>query len=239
MTSNFLRRMLLGTLSHRTLALLRWDLHFIRVRLSHSLSRGPARARTRVRQAKRPVFLNLGSGPRGLEKPSWVNVDGFTERNVDHVIDLARRLPFDDDSFDGIFCEHVIEHFDLEQGKAILGECRRVLRPGGVLRVIVPDGAILMRAYFDAPEMLTSRRRTESGLAMEAINSYFRQRYEHQCTYDFELMRHVLTQTGFNVITQEKYRTGRGPEALRIDDPKYEWESLYVEAAYSRNQDGV
>jgi len=218
-------------LSHRTLALLRWDLHFIRVRLSHTFGREHALLRARVRQAKRPLFLNLGSGPRGLETSSWINVDGFMDANVQYVIDLTRPLPFDDASFDGIFCEHVIEHFDLEQGKAILAECRRILCPGGVLRVIVPDGAILMRAYFDAPEMLISRRRTESGLAMEAINSYFRQRYEHQCTYDFELMRHALTQTGFNIITQEKYRSGRGPEALLIDDPKYEWESLYVEAA--------
>src|SRR5436309_1796939 len=56
-----------------------------------------------LRQRKTPTFLNLGSGPRGLADPHWINVDGFRDRNVHFLIDFNRRLPFPDRSFAGVF----------------------------------------------------------------------------------------------------------------------------------------
>ena len=59
--------------------------------------------------------------------------------NYDREVDIARPLPFPSGSADVIFCEHVIEHVDYRAAMAFLFECRRVLRPDGVLRVAFPD----------------------------------------------------------------------------------------------------
>ena len=67
-----------------------------------------------------PLYLNLGSGPRGLADDHWINVDGYRDKNVHYLMDLTRPWPFVDDSLDGIFCEHVFEHFDFERGQALL-----------------------------------------------------------------------------------------------------------------------
>ncbi|MEM9703666.1 MAG: class I SAM-dependent methyltransferase, partial [Planctomycetota bacterium] len=53
--------------------------------------------------------------------------------------DLRDPLPFEDGAYDFVYHSHVLEHFRPADVPAFLSECRRVLRPGGVLRVVVPD----------------------------------------------------------------------------------------------------
>jgi len=96
------RNLLLFLFSHRLLALARWDLHFLRIRIRNALTLQRRRLRRFVATRQRPVFLNLGSGPRGMDEPHWVNVDGFRDRHVHFELDFSRPLPFDDNSFDGV-----------------------------------------------------------------------------------------------------------------------------------------
>jgi predicted SAM-dependent methyltransferase len=49
-------------------------------------------------------------------------------------MDFGRPFPFTDGSFDGIFSEHVLEHFTRDDGIVVFRECRRLLAPGGMLR---------------------------------------------------------------------------------------------------------
>jgi hypothetical protein len=65
---------------------------------------------------------------------------------------------------------------------------------------------------------------------MEAVNSYFRQRYEHHFLYDWTTLRSMLEQVGFATVVRSEYGIGRLNNDIVLDDPKYEWESLYVEA---------
>lgn len=222
------RKLLLALFSHRALALLLWDWHFLRVRFGNWITRRNPGARL---SAKRPLYLNLGSGPRGLKDPRWFNVDGYPDANVQHCMDFNRPFPFLANSFDGIFCEHVFEHFDLEHGLPLFQECLRILRPGGCIRIIVPDGEKIMRTYFDDPADLVRRRKSQTNCAMEAVNSYFRQRYEHQCLYDWPLLEHQLRQAGYDPVLRVAYKQGQVSKAILLDDQKYEWESLYVEAS--------
>ena len=223
-----MRKLLLGIFSHRTLALLRWDVHFLCVRLRNFVLRKTQPLKS-LSSTPKPLYLNLGSGPRGLADPHWINVDGYADENVHYCLDFNKALPFPARSFDGIFCEHVFEHFDLEHGFVLFRQCRRLLAGGGVLRVIVPDGEKIMRTYFDAPHELVARRHPQTGCAMETINSYFRQRYEHQCLYDWALLQHQLERAGFSPVVRVSYQRG-ATKALLLDDQKYAWESLYVEA---------
>jgi predicted SAM-dependent methyltransferase len=218
----FGRRVLLFLFSHRLLAVGRWDLHFLALRMWNALVGQKGRIRKFMASRAEPVRLNLGSGPRGLDNPHWVNVDGFTDRNVHFLLDISRRLPFGDQVFVGVFCEHVMEHFTLEDGEEIARDVRRILQPGGVFRVVVPDGERVMRNYFDGSDRRLGRTR------MEVVNSYFRQRYEHQFMYDAETLEAMLRRVGFKSVEVVSVQTGS--DLAKLDDPVYAEESLYIEA---------
>jgi predicted SAM-dependent methyltransferase len=82
-------------------------------------------------------FLNIGCGDR--YKKGWVNIDFVSSSQGVLKHDLTKPLPFSDDSFDFVYSSHVLEHFGAEDALKLLVEMRRVLRVGGVCRVVVPD----------------------------------------------------------------------------------------------------
>lgn len=182
---------------------------------------------------QQPLLLNLGSGPRGSKGANWVNVDGFEDQNVHFVIDFGRPLPFADQTFDAVFCEHVVEHFTFLDGQRLCAEVARILKPGGCFRVIVPDAERIMRCYFDEPEELISRRGGGEMTAIMAVNSYFRQGYEHQFLYDWPSMAKMLSSAGLDKVTRMQPSQTNSSLPIILDDPKYAWESLYVEARKS------
>jgi predicted SAM-dependent methyltransferase len=227
------RRLLLSVFSHRTLAVARWDLGLLGVRLRAALTGQRARIRRFVATRTSPVLLNLGAGPRGIDDRHWVNVDGAPDAGVRFLVDLQRPLPFDDGVFDGVFCEHVLEHFSQQDGERLAAEVRRVLRPGGVFRVVVPDAELVLKRYFEAPDDLVVDRGAGQGTAMEMVNSYFRQRYEHQFMYDWRTLAQTLRRAGFKTVFRSCFREKGVCAPWRIDDEKYARESLYVEARTS------
>jgi predicted SAM-dependent methyltransferase len=90
-------------------------------------------------------WLNLGCG--ACFHPDWVNVD-FAPR--DHNVirhDLRRPLPFADANFEVVYHSHVLEHFSRAFAPVFLKECHRVLKPGGIVRVVVPDLETMIRLY--------------------------------------------------------------------------------------------
>jgi SAM-dependent methyltransferase len=66
-----------------------------------------------------------------------------------HIVawDLRRGVPFPGAAFDVVYHSHVLEHLDRRFVAGFLGECRRVLKPGGLLRIVVPDLETLVRGY--------------------------------------------------------------------------------------------
>ena len=222
--------MLLRLFSHRLLAIARWDLRLLQLRLRNVLTGQHHQMRNFAAGRQRPVMLNLGSGPRGKADAHWVNIDAVADRNVHFLLDFARPLPFAGGSFAGVFCEHVLEHFSLADGEKIAGEVHRVLEEGGLFRVIVPDAEKIVRLYLEAPEELVAYRGEAGATAMVALNSFFRQRYEHQFLYDWQTLKTSLAAAGFREISRRACGEGAGDGALLLDDPKYAWESLYVEA---------
>jgi predicted SAM-dependent methyltransferase len=222
-----MRQALLFLFSHRLLAIARWDGHFLLLRLKNLLFGENRRLRRLAASKGSPVYLNLGSGPRGRDDPRWINVDGYRDSNVHFLLDINRSLPIDDCSLDGVFCEHVLEYFSLADGERIATDIRRCLKPGGIFRIIVPDAERIMREYFESPARLAERRDSET--AIEAVNSYFRQRYDNQFLYDWLAMKAMLERAGFQVVSRTYFRKSKNSD-LVLDHPKYEWESLYVEA---------
>lgn len=95
-------------------------------------------------------YLNLGCGHRFHSQ--WTNVDfrSAAKEVISH--DLSQGIPFSNNSFDVVYHSHVLEHFSKVQAKFFLKECYRVLRPQGILRVVVPDLEQIARLYLETLE---------------------------------------------------------------------------------------
>lgn len=94
--------------------------------------------------------LNLGCGQRF--HPEWVNLDLNPVNAKVQKWDLRKGLQFPNESFELVYHSHVLEHFPKKTGRQILKECLRVLRPGGLIRVVVPDLEQLAQEYLEALE---------------------------------------------------------------------------------------
>jgi len=92
-------------------------------------------------------YLNVGCGGRYSKAGEWINID--LQSGVEHVIgcDVRKGIPFGNENFDLVYHSHVLEHFSKEESGFIISECIRVLRPGGVLRISVPDLEQITRQY--------------------------------------------------------------------------------------------
>lgn len=93
-------------------------------------------------------LLNIGCG--ALVHPEWINLD--VTSSLPGVIrhDIRKGLPFEDASIDACYSSHMVEHLRREDAVRLLTECRRVLKPGGVVRIVVPDLEAITLGYLDA-----------------------------------------------------------------------------------------
>ena len=84
--------------------------------------------------------------------------------------DLKKGIPFADGIFDGVYLCHLLEHIDREDEPYFLQECFRVLRPGGILRIVVPDLGTLARRYIACMDRLPDKATMEEHtLAVEGM----------------------------------------------------------------------
>jgi predicted SAM-dependent methyltransferase len=188
----------------------------------------------RVRSKSR--YLDLGCGANA--HADYINLNYTWNRGVDICWDLRRGIPLPDRSLAGIFSEHCLEHFDAEDGLALLRECHRVLEPGGRIRIVVPDGELYLRRYVAAmepgggtaePLPFAERDRLAGAYTpMLSVNRIFG-RFGHRFIYDYPTLRHVLEVAGFTGIERVSFGVGADPRLL-IDTERRARESLYVEA---------
>jgi SAM-dependent methyltransferase len=95
-------------------------------------------------------YLNLGCGTRF--HPDWVNVDFHPAASGLRAHDLRKGIPFSDATFDAVYHSHLLEHFSKQLAPVFLHECYRVLKPGGLIRIAVPDLEGIVRVYLEALE---------------------------------------------------------------------------------------
>lgn len=112
-----------------------------------------------IRSARQlPVLCNLGCGAR--HHPDWLNIDFRGDGKSVFTWDLRNGIPLTDGSCDVVYSSHAIEHFDRNGARQFLSECRRVLKPAGILRLVAPDMEGIVRAYLTCLEDI---RRGEIG----------------------------------------------------------------------------
>jgi predicted SAM-dependent methyltransferase len=155
-----------------------------------------------------PVKLNLGCGPG--RKDGWINVD-LLDCAADLQLDLRERWPFPDNSASNIYSEHLLEHFEPHfEIPHFLGEAWRVLEPGGVFDVSVPDTIPLIESYGNVNATywsVASENCWHPGCQthLEKINYHFRQGGEHKYAWDGETLAGALRAAGFISITQRDF----------------------------------
>ena len=95
-------------------------------------------------------LLNLGCG--SVFHADWVNVDSAPADPRVLAHDLRRGLPFPDGSFDAVYGSHVLEHLEPREGERLVEDCFRVLKAGGIVRLVVPDLEAIARLYLQSLE---------------------------------------------------------------------------------------
>jgi SAM-dependent methyltransferase len=90
------------------------------------------------------AYLNVGCGTH--YSAEWNNLDLHPAPHVARY-DVTRPLPYPTAAFEAVYSSHVLEHLAPRDGEALMREAYRVLKPGGVLRLAVPDLERICRDY--------------------------------------------------------------------------------------------
>lgn len=178
--------------------------------------------------AGRARRLNVGCGPRAA--PGWINVDVWPHPGVDLLADLRAGLPLREASVDAAVAIHVLQDIAWPQLQAAADELRRVLRPGGVLRLGVPDLERAVQAwqrgdgaYFHVPD---EDARSPGAKLVTQMIWYGSVR----TPFNYDFARELLEKAGFVEVRRCAFgRTHSGDAQLASLDDR-ERESLFVEA---------
>lgn len=133
-----------------------------------------------------PEKLHIGAGRAYL--PGFINVDIFESVHADLYCDMMR-LPFDSNSFDLIYCSHCLEHCHRHTIVATLHDWREMLKPGGILRLSVPNFAAVVEWY-----KKTGKVEDVMGLI---YGGQTHPRNNHFVTFDKASMEIALRRAGF------------------------------------------
>jgi predicted SAM-dependent methyltransferase len=174
--------------------------------------------------AFQPKLLNLGCGP--VRYPEWVNADFYTFRwamrrfpKPEWVLDATKPWNCPDNYWDGIFTEHVLEHFNYKDAIHAIVECYRTLKPGAWLRISVPD----INKYINGQPLKTEQQRRPLAVSSAA------QQDGHKSVWDPSLMMEVVAECGFTNIRDTGFGQGTDERLIRDQEVRREF-SLYVEA---------
>jgi SAM-dependent methyltransferase len=203
-----------------------------------------------------PYRLHLGPGPN-WHKPSghWINVDIDPARG-DLVVDFQNFVgfPLDDRSVACIYGSHVFEHMSIWVTDAVFADCARVLQPGGVLRMVLPDAEKGVREYvagnadYELFRQRRARAKASYGLdytLFDCLREDFLSRSQqsdllgakalaHQNAWDFETIARDLRKAGFSDVTRSGFQQSATDlfsfEGSYDSEANQHYRSLYVEA---------
>ncbi|MEE8201880.1 MAG: methyltransferase domain-containing protein [Candidatus Acidoferrales bacterium] len=224
----------------------------------------------------RVTKLNLGCGIHVCRLPGWENIDNSPNawlaqhpwlRGILYrmgvlpeelyrvpwppqirILDASLGLPFADNSIEIIYTSHMLEHLSRERVCGLIRKVHGVLRPGGIVRVVVPDLEQLAGEYVQATQALARgscwgeesapgdklvselRLSPPLGRRVWGIPVAARSGSYHHWMYDFVSLKRLLERGGFQQIERRRYLDSAIPEIAELDIAERAEGSLYVEA---------
>lgn len=215
-------------------------------------------------KSTRAERLNLGCGPNA--PTGWLNVDGSwnawlsnhvylrktltafglinknspgAQWNVRPLVhDLTKPLPFADNTVAAIYGAHVLEHLYLADAQRLLTECKRVLCPGGVIRLVVPDLHSMVAAYLknknggspSPSERVTAADQLNqmlgfrspappSGNFLLRFYSIWKDFHHHKWMYDSDSLIRYMEIAGFAGVSEREYLQSEIPGIEEVEEP--------------------
>jgi predicted SAM-dependent methyltransferase len=144
--------------------------------------------------------LHLGCGKRYL--PGFVHIDRADFPHIDFRCGADSLPMIESDGAEIIYASHMLEYFDRIEARRVLEEWRRVLRPGGLLRLAVPDFEALAEVYFQDKKLDTILGPLYGRMEIAAADSVI----YHKTAYDFESLRRLLEEAGFRDVRRYDWR---------------------------------
>lgn len=188
----------------------------------------------KLRSLEESCELQLIFGCGTIRYPGWTGIDCFHHPAVDLLLDLRRRLPFRDARVTNCYSEHFVEHLYPEEAQFHLQEVHRILKPGGVYRMVVPSGLLFARKYLEGDSAFFALAHPWEPRPIDALYKIVNWKGQHRSIYDFAQIEHLARIAGFCDIRECRANQSSIP-SLRIDrdDPQRVAESLYAEMVKS------
>jgi predicted SAM-dependent methyltransferase len=138
-------------------------------------------------------------------------------RFVNH--NLAYGIPLPSESADYVYSSHFLEHLPKDVGERLIHEAHRILKPGGTLRICVPDLELAIAEYVHG-----NKERALDYFYEWSVPGHFN---KHQYMYDFDLLSSLFKSVGFRSVERCAYRQGLTPDLIVLDNRADE--TLFVE----------
>ena len=190
-------------------------------------------------ESRKPNYINLGCGNIYVE--GMINIDFFSATKSDYGLDLRFPFRIATESIDGLSSEHTFEHLSYEEVANALSECYRILKPGAVIRIILPDLSILVDKYQQGDNawfgqwkdvMLAdaSRAHMRKNFTKMFALCFTASYYHHKSCWDFETIKEYLNDAGFTEVQRLGFMQGTAPLLIDTDKGGRRLVSIYIEA---------
>jgi ubiquinone/menaquinone biosynthesis C-methylase UbiE len=152
------------------------------------------------------------------------------------VHDLRKPLPFRENTFSAVYASHVLEHLYLADAQRLLSECRRVLKPGGVIRLVVPDLRSMVEDYLKRKSANTTLAERASaadhfnerlgfrspgppdGNFLFKFYGIWKDFHSHKWMYDSDSLVRHLENAGFTGVSERGYLQSDIPGIEEVED---------------------
>ena len=134
-------------------------------------------------------------------------------------LDVSQKFPWSNETFDHVYTSHMLEHLYPEEALNCISEVFRVLKTGGIFRIVVPDLDRMIASY--------NPNQPEQFLTEFFETTQRRDSNQHHWHYNEKLFHKILSEAGFREVYRCEYRQGKTQDVELIDERP---ESLFVEA---------
>ena len=182
-------------------------------------------------------YLNIGYWTYLTDDTLYHNPNN-AEGTVLYNHDLVKGIPAADNGLDVVYHSHFLEHLTNLEGIQFLNECYRVLKPGGIMRLVVPDLELWIQSYVNDNQFFFAEYRrlalgnnqdlypTKAAIFMGMLHNH-----GHKMGYDFPSLQVLLTKAGFQRIRRTLFQESELVDIREIEPvfPLKIMESLYIE----------